>query len=112
MDVRSKGSLAYRVAFVNMPAWFSTLGASSAASLVDAITLSYPLPRCSLAGAIGGAWMAAWGVRSTSVGVLSFLSVFPEQWGVYLAGEAAIFIITIVLTILLSKTPLNQDRAA
>lgn len=98
-----------------MPAWFSTLGASSAASLVDAITLSYPLPRCSLAGAIGGAWMAAWGVRSTSVGVggvLSFLSVFPEQWGVYLAGEAAIFIITIVLTILLSKAPLNQDRAA
>ncbi len=73
----------------------------------------YPFLAVMLAGTFGGAWMGFWQVRSTSVGVggvLSFLSVFPKQWGFYLAGEIMTFILTIVLTLLFSRTKLNADR--
>lgn len=72
----------------------------------------YPFVAVMIAGAIGGAWMGFWGVKSTSVGVggvLSFLSVFPEQWGLYLSGEVMTFVITIVMTIVLSRTKLNVE---
>lgn len=73
----------------------------------------YPFVAVMLAGAFGGAWMGFWQVRSSSVGVggvLSFLSVFPKQWGFYLAGEVMTFVLTIVLTFILSRTKLNADR--
>ncbi|GEO57791.1 PTS sugar transporter subunit IIBCA [Companilactobacillus bobalius] len=73
----------------------------------------YPFVAVMLAGAFGGAWMGFWQVRSSSVGVggvLSFLSVFPKQWGFYLAGEVMTFVLTIVLTFVLSRTKLNADR--
>ncbi|CAJ1192358.1 glucose PTS transporter subunit IIA [Companilactobacillus paralimentarius] len=73
----------------------------------------YPFVAVMLSGAFGGAWMGFWQVRSSSVGVggvLSFLSVFPKQWGFYLAGEVMTFILTIVLTFTLSRTKLNADR--
>lgn len=73
----------------------------------------YPFIAVMIAGTIGGAWMGFWGVKSTSVGVggvLSFLSVFPEQWGFYLAGEVITFVLTIILTVALSKTKLNVDN--
>ena len=72
----------------------------------------YPFVAVMIAGAIGGAWMGFWGVKSTSVGVggvLSFLSVFTEQWGLYLSGEVMTFVITIVMTIVLSRTKLNAE---
>ena len=74
----------------------------------------FPFIAVMISGAIGGAWMGFWGVKSTSVGVggvLSFLSVFPEQWGLYLTGEILTFVLTIALTIILSKTKLNTDTA-
>lgn len=73
----------------------------------------YPFIAVMIAGTIGGAWMGFWGVKSTSVGVggvLSFLSVFPKQWPLYLVGEILTFVITIILTIALSKTRLNADN--
>src|SRR5699024_10025639 len=73
----------------------------------------YPFIAVMLAGAFGGAWMGFWNVRSTSVGVggvLSFLSVFPKQWGLYLSGEIMTFVLTIVLTLAFSRTKLNADR--
>ena len=48
------------------------------------LKIQIPFIAVMISGAIGGAWMGFWGVKSTSVGVggvLSFLSVFPEQWG-------------------------------
>jgi len=73
----------------------------------------YPFLAVMLAGTFGGAWMGFWQVRSTSVGVggvLSFLSVFPKQWGLYLAGEVMTFVLTIVLVFAFSRTKLNADR--
>ena len=73
----------------------------------------YPFLAVMLAGTFGGAWMGFWQVRSTSVGVggvLSFLSVFPKQWGLYLAGEIMTFVLTIVLVFAFSRTKLNADR--
>lgn len=73
----------------------------------------YPFIAVMIAGTFGGAWMGFWGVKSTSVGVggvLSFLSVFPEQWFVYLAGEVLTFVLTIALTIVFSKTKLNSEN--
>jgi PTS system, glucose subfamily, IIA component len=74
----------------------------------------YPFIAVMLAGAFGGAWMGFWQVRSSSVGVggaLSFLSVFPKQWGLYLIGEVMTFVLAIVLTFALSRTKLNADRS-
>ncbi|MGI3099392.1 glucose PTS transporter subunit IIA [Companilactobacillus alimentarius] len=73
----------------------------------------FPFVAVMLAGAFGGAWMGFWQVRSSSVGVggvLSFLSVFPKQWGFYLAGEIMTFFLTIILTLILSRTKLNAAR--
>ncbi|BDZ30298.1 glucose PTS transporter subunit IIA [Lactiplantibacillus sp. WILCCON 0030] len=75
----------------------------------------YPFVAVMLAGAIGGGWMGFWHVRSTSVGVggvLSFLSVFPKQWGLYLTGEVMTFVLTIVFTLLLMHTKLNPAKNA
>lgn len=72
----------------------------------------YPFIAVMIAGALGGAYMALMEVRTTSVGVggiLSFLSVFPNKWMAYIIGEIAVFVLTIVLTLIFSKTKLNKN---
>lgn len=69
----------------------------------------YPFIAVMVGSAAGSAFLAFQGVKATSVGVggiFSFLSVFPEFWGSYFIGYGITAIITITLTLVLSKTKL------
>ncbi|GGC78445.1 PTS system trehalose-specific EIIBC component [Thalassobacillus devorans] len=73
----------------------------------------YPFIAVMLASAVGSAYIAAQGVKATSVGVggvLSFLSVYPEHWGFYFLGMGITFVLTVGLTLGFHKGNLFQTR--
>ncbi|MFG6115850.1 PTS transporter subunit EIIC [Halobacillus sp. MO56] len=73
----------------------------------------YPFIAVMVASAVGSAYIAAQGVKATSVGVggvLSFLSVYPEHWGFYFLGMGITFALTVGLTLGFYKSNLFQAR--
>lgn len=73
----------------------------------------YPFIAVMIASATGSAFLAYNNIKATSVGVggmFSFLSVFQEQWGTYFTGMGITFVLTVVLTVILAKTKLNQNK--
>lgn len=97
----------------------ATSGVSAALGITEPaiyginLRYKYPFVAVMIAGAFGGAWMGGWGVKTTSVGaggVLSFLSVFPEQWGIYLAGEGMTILLTMALTIAFGKIAMEKEK--
>ncbi|MFF2499559.1 PTS transporter subunit EIIC [Peribacillus sp. NPDC058075] len=81
-----------------LSAW---LGVTEPAIYGINLRFRYPFIAVMVGSAFGSAYLAAQGVKATSVGVggvLSFLSVYPEQWSVYFIGMAITFIITVTLT--------------
>lgn len=71
------------------------------------LRFKYPFIAVMLGSACGSAFLAASGIKATSVGVggiFSFLSVFPEMWGTYFIGEGIAFAMTALLTILFWKS--------
>ena len=72
----------------------------------------FPFIAVMITGTLGGAYMGLMGIKATSVGVggaLSFLSIFPEQWGAYIFGQIAVFVLTIALTIAFSKKMMKKE---
>ncbi|MCM3730318.1 PTS transporter subunit EIIC [Fictibacillus nanhaiensis] len=81
-----------------LSAW---LGVTEPAIYGINLRFRYPFIAVMVGSAIGSAYLAAQGVKATSVGVggiLSFLSVYPEHWSFYFIGMAITFIITVGLT--------------
>ncbi|WP_199478390.1 PTS transporter subunit EIIC [Peribacillus saganii] len=77
----------------------------------------YPFIAVMLASAIGSGFLAYFDVKATSIGVgglFSFLSVFPEYWGVYFTGNIMTIILTALITFLFSKSKRfkNEDLEA
>ena len=71
------------------------------------LRFKYPFIAVMLGSAAGSAFLSYNGIRATSVGVggiFSFLSVYPEQWGIYFTGMAITFVITVGLIIMFSRT--------
>ncbi|MDU2158444.1 PTS transporter subunit EIIC, partial [Clostridium sp.] len=71
------------------------------------LRFKYPFIAVMLGSAAGSAFLAYNNVKATSVGVggiFSFLSVYPEQWGIYFTGMAITFVITVGLTVILSRS--------
>lgn len=71
------------------------------------LRFKYPFIAVMIGSACGSAFLAAQGIRATSVGVgglFSFLSVFPEMWGSYFIGEGIAFVVTVLLTIVFWKS--------
>lgn len=67
----------------------------------------YPFVAVMLGSACGSAFLAASGIKATSVGVggiFSFLSVFPEMWSTYFIGEGIAFLITVINTVAFWKS--------
>ena len=67
----------------------------------------YPFVAVMLGSACGSAFLAASGIKATSVGVggiFSFLSVFPEMWSTYFIGEGIAFLITVIITVAFWKS--------
>ncbi|WP_010285125.1 PTS transporter subunit EIIC [Bacillus timonensis] len=87
-----------------LSAW---LGVTEPAIYGINLRFRYPFIAVMVGSAIGSAYLAAQGVKATSVGVggvLSFLSVYPEHWGFYFTGMAITFIFTVGLTFGLGKS--------
>ncbi len=66
----------------------------------------YPFLAVMIASGIGSAFLAVNNIKATTVGVggiFSFLSVYPEQWGVYFIGMLITGVLTILLTLSFSK---------
>ncbi|THE12102.1 trehalose permease IIC protein [Bacillus timonensis] len=87
-----------------LSAW---LGVTEPAIYGINLRFRYPFIAVMIGSAIGSAYLAAQGVKATSVGVggvLSFLSVYPEHWSFYFIGMAITFIITVTLTFGLFKS--------
>ncbi|PPA69383.1 PTS transporter subunit EIIC [Jeotgalibacillus proteolyticus] len=87
-----------------LSAW---LGVTEPAIYGINLRFRYPFIAVMIASAAGSAFLAAQGVKATSVGVggvLSFLSVFPEHWGSYFTGMGITFILTVGLTFLFFKS--------
>ena len=81
-----------------LSAW---LGVTEPAIYGINLRFRYPFIAVMIGSAVGSAYLAAQGVKATSVGVggvLSFLSVYPEHWTFYFTGMAITFIITVGLT--------------
>lgn len=75
----------------------------------------YPFIGVMFGSAAGSAFLAFQDVRATSVGVggiFSFLSVFPEHWLSYFIGYLITFVVTVGLTLILSRTKLANEPAA
>ncbi|TDL32000.1 trehalose permease IIC protein [Jeotgalibacillus sp. S-D1] len=89
-----------------LSAW---LGVTEPAIYGINLRFRYPFIAVMIGSAIGSAYLAAQGVKATSVGVggvLSFLSVFPEHWGYYFTGMAITFVLTVGLTFFFFKSKL------
>jgi trehalose PTS system EIIBC or EIIBCA component len=81
-----------------LSAW---LGVTEPAIYGINLRFRYPFIAVMIGSAVGSAYLAAQGVKATSVGVggmLSFLSVYPEHWAFYFTGMAITFVITVGLT--------------
>jgi PTS system trehalose-specific IIC component len=89
-----------------LSAW---LGVTEPAIYGINLRFRYPFIAVMIGSAIGSAYLAAQGVKATSVGVggvLSFLSVYPEHWSFYFIGMAITFVITVGLTFVFFKSNL------
>lgn len=89
-----------------LSAW---LGVTEPAIYGVNLRFRYPFIAVMIGSAIGSAYLAAQGVKATSVGVggvLSFLSVYPEHWSFYFLGMAITFVITVGLTFVFFKSNL------
>lgn len=87
-----------------LSAW---LGVTEPAIYGVNLRFRYPFIAVMIGSAIGSAYLAAQGVKATSVGVggvLSFLSVFPQHWAFYFTGLGITFVITVGLTFLFFKS--------
>ncbi|MCM3216839.1 PTS transporter subunit EIIC [Niallia taxi] len=89
-----------------LSAW---LGVTEPAIYGINLRFRYPFIAVMIGSALGSAFLAAEGVKATSVGVggvLSFLSVYPEFWSSYFIGMSITFVITVTLTFVFFKTNL------
>ncbi|MEH7383151.1 PTS transporter subunit EIIC [Bacillus sp. JJ1533] len=87
-----------------LSAW---LGVTEPAIYGINLRFRYPFIAVMIGSALGSAYLAAQGVKATSVGVggvLSFLSVYPEHWVFYFTGMAITFIFTVTLTFVFFKS--------
>ncbi|AWB44561.1 PTS trehalose transporter subunit IIBC [Paenibacillus sp. CAA11] len=91
------------------------LGVTEPAIFGVNIRYKYPFIFGMIGSAIGGILLTINHVLASSIGVggvPGFLSIFPDQWGVFFIGMAIVLVIPFVLTVLYGKSATRKRQAA
>lgn len=91
------------------------LGVTEPAIFGVNIRYKYPFIFAMIGSALGGVVLTLNHVRASSIGVggiPGFLSIFPNQWGVFFIGMAIVLVVPFVLTVLYGKVASRKDNAS